>query len=75
MLFRSYKDKMLRKGRLIATLSCTAGKGRSEITIEGNYSADTLTLGTTMTKTQDGKPVLRTTRDLTGRRLGDCPTG
>lgn len=70
----SYKDKMLRKGRLIATLSCTAGTGTSEIVAEGNYTADTLTLGTTMTKTQGGQPVLRTTHDLTGKRLGDCPT-
>ncbi|MFC3440147.1 DUF3617 domain-containing protein [Sphingobium rhizovicinum] len=70
-----YKDKMARKGRLIATLACTAGAGTSEITVEGNYTADTLTLGTTMTKTQDGKPVLRTTHDLTGTRTGDCPAG
>lgn len=67
-----YQDKMARKGRLIATLSCKAGGGTSEIMMEGNYTADTMTLGTTMTKTQGGKPVLRTTHDLTGRRLGDC---
>jgi hypothetical protein len=69
----SYKDKMARKGRLIATLSCKAGAGASEIAVEGNYTADTLTLGATMTKTEGGKPVLRTTHDLTGRREGDCP--
>lgn len=70
----TFKDKMLRKGRLIATLSCTsAGKSSVEIGLEGNYSADTLTLGTAMTKTERGKPVLRTTRDFTGKRLGDCP--
>lgn len=69
----TFKDKMLRKGRLIATLSCTSGKGSAEIAVEGNYTADTLTLGTTMTKTEGGKPVLRTTRDLSGKRLGDCP--
>ncbi|SER03833.1 DUF3617 domain-containing protein [Sphingobium sp. YR768] len=69
----TFKDKLVRKGRLIATLACTAGAGTSEIVIEGNYGADTLTLGTTMTKTEGGKPVLRTTHDLTGRRLGDCP--
>lgn len=68
----SYKDKLIRKGRLIATLSCTAGAGTSEIVVEGNFSADTLTLGTTMTKTVGGKPVLRTTHDLTGKRVGDC---
>lgn len=68
----SYKDKMARKGRLIATLSCKAGAGTSDITVEGNYTADTLTLGTTMTKTEGGKPVLRTTHDLTGTRTGDC---
>lgn len=69
----SYKDKMARKGRLIATLSCKAGKGTSEIAVEGNYTAETLTLGTTMTKVEGGKPVLRTTHDLSGRRVGDCP--
>lgn len=69
----SYKDKMVRKGRLIATLSCKAGTGTSEITIEGNYTADMLTLGTTMTKMEGGAPVLRTTHDLTGQRIGDCP--
>lgn len=71
----SYKDKMLRKGRLIATLSCKSGAGTSEITVEGNYTADTLTLGTTMTRTEGGQPVLRTTHDLTGRRTGDCAAG
>ncbi|WP_420145961.1 DUF3617 domain-containing protein [Sphingobium sp.] len=69
----TYKDRMIRKGRLIATLSCTAGAGTSDIVVEGNYTADTLTLGTTMTKMQGGKPVLRTTHDVTGKRLGDCP--
>ncbi|WP_066700038.1 DUF3617 domain-containing protein [Sphingobium amiense] len=71
----TYKDKLARKGRLIATLSCKAGKGTSEIAVEGNYTADTLTLGATMTKVEGGSPVLRTTHDLTGRRVGDCPAG
>jgi len=71
----TYKDKMARKGRLIATLSCKAGAGTSEIAVEGNYTADTLTLGATMTKMEGGSPVLRTTHDLTGRRVGDCPAG
>lgn len=71
----SYTDKLVRKGRLIATLRCKAGAGTSEIVVEGNYTADTLTLGTTMTQTQGGQPVLRTTHDLTGRRIGDCPAG
>lgn len=69
----SYKDKLARKGRLIVTLACNAGAGTSEIMAEGNYTADTMTLGTTMTKMQDGQPVLRTTHDLTGKRVGDCP--
>ncbi|QGP79460.1 DUF3617 domain-containing protein [Sphingobium sp. CAP-1] len=69
----TYKDKLVRKGRLIATLSCKAGAGTSEIVVEGNYTADSLTLGTTMTKTEGGQAVLRTTHDLTGRRIGDCP--
>tara|TARA_R110000787_G_scaffold191660_6_gene303096 strand:+ start:32834 stop:33340 length:507 start_codon:yes stop_codon:yes gene_type:complete len=69
----SYKDKLARKGRLIVTLACKAGAGTSEIMAEGNYTADTMTLGTTMTKMQDGQPVLRTTHDLTGKRVGDCP--
>ena len=63
----------MRKGRLIATLSCKAGAGVSELVVEGNYTADSMTLGTTMTKTEGGKPVLRTTHDLTARRVGDCP--
>ncbi|WHO39715.1 DUF3617 domain-containing protein [Sphingobium sp. AP49] len=69
----SYKDKLIRKGRLIATLACKAGAGTSEIVVEGNFTEDGLTLGTTMTKTQGGKPVLRTTHDLTGKREGNCP--
>ncbi|KFG90427.1 hypothetical protein BV98_001631 [Sphingobium herbicidovorans NBRC 16415] len=68
----TYKDKMLRKGRLIATLSCKSGAGTSEIVLEGNYTADTLTLGSTMTKTVDGSPVLRTTHDVSGKRAGEC---
>ena len=68
----TYKDKLARKGRLIATLACTAGAGTSEIAVEGNYTADALTLGTTMTRTQGGQPVLRTTHDLTGKRTGEC---
>lgn len=68
----TYKDKLVRKGRLIATLSCKAGNGTSEIVLEGNYTADTLTLGSTMTKTVDGQPVLRTTHDVTGKRIGEC---
>lgn len=68
----TYKDKMLRKGRLIATLSCKSGAGISEIVLEGNYTADTLTLGSTMTKTVDGSPVLRTTHDVSGKRAGEC---
>ncbi len=69
----TYKDKLFRKGRLIATLACKAGAGTSEITVEGNYTADTMTLGATMTKTQGGNAVLRTTHDLTARRVGECP--
>lgn len=68
-----YKDKLVRKGRLIATLSCKAGEGTSEIVLEGNFTEDTLTLGSTMTKTVGGSPVLRTTHDVTGKRTGECP--
>lgn len=68
-----YKDKLVRKGRLIATLSCKAGEGTSEIVLEGNFTTDTLTLGSTMTKTVGGSPILRTTHDVTGKRTGDCP--
>ncbi|AEG49436.1 hypothetical protein Sphch_1750 [Sphingobium chlorophenolicum L-1] len=68
----TYKDKLIRKGRLIATLACTAGKGTSEIVLEGNFTADTLTLGSTMTRTEGGSPVLRTTHDVTGKRAGEC---
>lgn len=70
----TFKDKLVRKGRLIATLACKSGGGTSEIVLEGNYTADTLTLGSTMTKMQDGSAVLRTTYDVTGQRVGDCPT-
>ncbi|SCW72323.1 Protein of unknown function [Sphingobium faniae] len=70
----TYKDKLLRKGRLIATLSCKAGAGTSEIVLEGNYTADTLTLGSTTTKMVGGQPVLRVTHDFQGKRLGECPT-
>ena len=69
----TYKDKLIRKGRLIATLSCKAGDGTSEIVMEGNFTADTLTLGSTMTKTVGGSATLRTTHDVTARRVGDCP--
>ncbi|MDR7153218.1 hypothetical protein J2W40_000012 [Sphingobium xenophagum] len=69
----TYKDKLARNGRLIVTLACKAGRGTSDIMAEGNYTADTMTLGTTMTKMQGGQPVLRTTHDLTGKRIGDCP--
>ena len=68
----TYKDKLLHKGRLIATLSCKSGAGTSEIAVEGNVTADTLTLGSTTTKTVNGSPVLRTTHDLTGKRQGEC---
>jgi hypothetical protein len=68
----TYKDKLLRKGRLIATLSCKSGEGTSEIVLEGNYTADTLTLGSTMTRSVNGSPVLRTTHDLSGKRAGEC---
>ncbi len=71
----SYKDKLIHKGRLIATLACKAGKGTSEIALEGNFTADTLTLGSTMTRTEGGQPVLRTTHDLTGKRTGECAKG
>ncbi|MGE4324237.1 MAG: DUF3617 domain-containing protein [Sphingobium sp.] len=67
------KDKLVRKGRLIATLACKAGPGTSEIALEGNYTADTLTLGSSMTRTENGSAALRATYDLTGRRVGDCP--
>ncbi|WP_340265840.1 DUF3617 domain-containing protein [Sphingobium mellinum] len=68
----TYKDKLLHKGRLIATLSCKSGAGTSEIAVEGNVTADTLTLGSITTKTQNGSRVLRTTHDLTGKRQGEC---
>jgi uncharacterized lipoprotein NlpE involved in copper resistance len=68
----SYKEPSLRKGRFIATLECKAGKGTSEISLEGNYTAGTLTLGSSITKSVDGKPVLRTTQDISGQRTGDC---
>lgn len=69
----SYKsDSLFRKGRMIATLECKAGTGTSQLPVEGNYTADTLTLGVSMTKSESGSPVLRTTHDLSGKRTGDC---
>lgn len=68
-----YKEPFVRGGRMIATLACKAGGGTSEIMVEGNYTADTLTLGSTTTKTQGGQTVERTTHDVTGKRVGDCP--
>ncbi|RVT43237.1 DUF3617 domain-containing protein [Sphingobium algorifonticola] len=68
----SYTDASIRKGRFIATLACKAGAGTSELVVEGNYKADSLTLGVSMTQTVGGKAVLRTTHDLSGKRTGDC---
>jgi hypothetical protein len=68
----TYADQRIRKGRFIATLSCKAGNGTSELLLEGNYTPDSMTLAVSMTKTVDGKPALRTTHDLTGTRTGDC---
>ena len=69
----TYKsDSLFRKGRLIATLECKSGGGKAELPIDGNDTADTLTLGVSMTKTEGGSPVLRTTHDLSGKRTGDC---
>lgn len=68
----TYKETSIRKGRFIGTLSCKAGKGTSELVMEGNYTPETLTLGVSMTRTEGGKPVLRTTHDLSGKRTGEC---
>lgn len=69
----TYKEPFVRGGRLIATLACKTAAGTSDIMVEGNYTADTLTLGSTTTKTQGGQTVERTTHDVTGKRIGDCP--
>ena len=69
----TYKDAIVRKGRFIATLACKAGEGTSELVLEGNYTPDSLTLGTSMTKTSGGAAMLRTTHDLSGKRTGECP--
>lgn len=68
----TYKEASIRKGRFIATLACKAGKGTSELVLEGNYTPDSMTLGVSMTKTEGGKAVLRTTHDLSGKRTGEC---
>jgi hypothetical protein len=69
----AYSDVTLRKGRFIATLSCASGAGTSTILAEGNYTADSLTLGLSTTKLDaKGGATLRTTADLTGKRTGDC---
>ncbi|PZU58601.1 MAG: DUF3617 domain-containing protein [Sphingobium sp.] len=68
----TYKDVVVRKGRFIATLACKAGEGTSEISVEGNYKPDSLTFGIAMTKSVNGSPVLSTTHDLWGKRLGEC---
>tara|TARA_R110000868_G_scaffold324965_2_gene585783 strand:+ start:542 stop:1030 length:489 start_codon:yes stop_codon:yes gene_type:complete len=71
----TYKDASIRKGRFIATLACKADGGTSELVLEGNYTPESLTLGSSMTKTVGGKAVLRTTHDLSGKRTGDCAAG
>lgn len=71
----TYKDASIRKGRFIATLACKKGAGTSEVVLEGNYAAESLTLGVSMTETQGDKAVLRTTHDLSGKRTGECATG
>lgn len=75
----SYKDSSIRKGHVIATLECKKGPkatgGTSELTLEGNYTPDSLTIGVSMTQSKNGKPWLRTTHDLTGKRTGDCKPG
>ncbi|MGK2909306.1 MAG: DUF3617 domain-containing protein [Sphingobium sp.] len=68
----AYKEPSIRKGRFIATLVCKAGKGTSELVLEGNYKPENMTLGVSMTKLEGGKAVLRTTHDLTGKRTGEC---
>lgn len=68
----TYKDATVRKGRFIATLNCKAGGGTSELVLEGNYTPDSLTVGTSMTKSSGGAAVLRTTHDLSGKRTGEC---
>jgi hypothetical protein len=68
----TYKEGFAHKGRLVASLVCKSGSGSSELSVEGNYTADTLTFGVSMTRSEGGKPVLSTTHDLTGKRTGDC---
>lgn len=70
----SYKDKpVMRKGRIIADLSCAkSGKGSADLLVEGNYTADTIKVGVSMTRSVGGQPVMRTTHALTGKRTGDC---
>ena len=70
----SYKDDaVMRKGRMIANLSCKkSGGGTAELMVEGNYKPDSLTVGVSMTRTVGGQPVLRTTHDLTGKFEGEC---
>lgn len=71
----TYKEPSIRKGRFIASLVCKAGKGTSEMVLEGNYKPDSMTLGVSMTKLEGGQAVLRTTHDLTGKRTGECKAG
>ena len=69
----TYKEAFVRNKRLVATLSCKAGSGAAEIVVEGNFTPDSMTFGTSMTRTgSDGAIDLRTTHDLTGKRTGDC---
>jgi hypothetical protein len=70
----SYKDTpVMRKGRMIANLSCKkSANGTAELQVEGNYTADTITLGVSMTRSVGANPILRTTHDLSGKRTGEC---
>lgn len=57
------------KGRFAATLAC---KSDVTITLEGNYRANSLSLGSRMTSPMGGDAALRTTSDVSGTRTGDC---
>ena len=74
----SYKETGIGKGRFVATLQCRKGPrtggGTSELAMEGNYTADSMTIGVSMTQTVGGHVILRTTHDLTGKRTGSCKT-
>lgn len=66
-----YKEAFAHNGRLVASMACKSPGGTSELSVEGNYTADSMTFGVSTNKPV-GNALERTTHDLSGKRTGDC---